>query len=204
MSLKKIVDKFSSIVEILKNIKGRSIKEIRASNIEEQGSKVNVATGNVQNVPGDKSGKIPAEGEEVNKLHDKLAEKQSKKRFPGDGIDKEEIKKSMDEEFEDMLEKSELVKALDECGMREPALNLQNWNELDDKAKGFIEDMVKSFDDEGEFVKLEKKYIGFSKLKGKLASKGARSPGGLAAYIGRKKYGKKGFQSSASKGKKMR
>jgi len=33
----------------------------------------------------------------------------------------------------------------------------------------------------------------FKKLKGKLASKGAKNPGALAAYIGRKKYGKKKF-----------
>jgi hypothetical protein len=35
----------------------------------------------------------------------------------------------------------------------------------------------------------------FAKLKGQLATKkGVTDPGGLAAYIGRKKYGKKKFQ----------
>ena len=34
----------------------------------------------------------------------------------------------------------------------------------------------------------------FKKLKKSLASKGAKDPGALAAYIGRKKYGKKKFQ----------
>lgn len=34
----------------------------------------------------------------------------------------------------------------------------------------------------------------FAKLKSKLASEGATNPGALAAYIGRKKYGKKKFK----------
>jgi hypothetical protein len=38
----------------------------------------------------------------------------------------------------------------------------------------------------------------FAALKGKLAKQGARDPGALAAYIGRKKYGKKKFQSLAT------
>ncbi len=41
----------------------------------------------------------------------------------------------------------------------------------------------------------------FKALKGKLAKKGATSPGALAAWIGRKKYGKSRFQSMAKKGK---
>ena len=41
----------------------------------------------------------------------------------------------------------------------------------------------------------------FKALKNKLASKGAFNPGALAAFIGRKKYGKKRFQKLASKGK---
>ena len=44
----------------------------------------------------------------------------------------------------------------------------------------------------------------FKQLKGKLAAKGASDPGALAAYIGRKKYGKSKFQSLAAKGKKGR
>lgn len=42
----------------------------------------------------------------------------------------------------------------------------------------------------------------FQKLKKKLASKGATNPGALAAFIGRKKYGKKKFSSLSKKGKK--
>lgn len=41
----------------------------------------------------------------------------------------------------------------------------------------------------------------FASLMGKLKKKGAKNPAGLAAYIGRKKYGKKKFQSLAAKGK---
>jgi hypothetical protein len=48
-------------------------------------------------------------------------------------------------------------------------------------------------------------YIGFDKLKGKLAGeKGVTNPGGLAAAIGRKKYGKKAFQSHAARGASMK
>jgi hypothetical protein len=42
----------------------------------------------------------------------------------------------------------------------------------------------------------------FAALKQKLSKQGASSPGGLAAYIGRKKYGNKGFARLASRGKK--
>lgn len=44
----------------------------------------------------------------------------------------------------------------------------------------------------------------FNKLKGQLAKKGAKSPGGLAAYIGREKYGKGKFQKMAAKGRKSK
>ncbi len=40
----------------------------------------------------------------------------------------------------------------------------------------------------------------FAALKSELARGGAESPGGLAAAIGRKKYGKKKFQKMAAKG----
>lgn len=47
-------------------------------------------------------------------------------------------------------------------------------------------------------------YIGFAKLKARIAAKGGVSnPGAVAAAIGRKKYGKSRFQSYAAKGKKM-
>lgn len=41
----------------------------------------------------------------------------------------------------------------------------------------------------------------FASLKSKLASKGIKNPGGLAAKIGREKYGKKKFQAMAAKGR---
>ena len=42
----------------------------------------------------------------------------------------------------------------------------------------------------------------FKALKGKLAKKGAKSPGALAAWIGRKKYGKKKMAKWSAKGRK--
>jgi HK97 family phage prohead protease len=39
----------------------------------------------------------------------------------------------------------------------------------------------------------------FAKLKGSLAAKGAKNPGALAAWIGRRKFGKKKFQNLAAK-----
>ena len=42
----------------------------------------------------------------------------------------------------------------------------------------------------------------FKGLKKKLAAKGAKNPGALAAYIGRKKYGKAKFQKLSAKGRK--
>lgn len=45
----------------------------------------------------------------------------------------------------------------------------------------------------------------FKSLKGKLAKKkGVKTPGALAAWIGRKKFGKKRFQKMAATGKKRR
>jgi len=42
----------------------------------------------------------------------------------------------------------------------------------------------------------------YKKLVKELAAKGAKDPRSLAAYIGRKKYGKEKFQEMAAKGKK--
>lgn len=42
----------------------------------------------------------------------------------------------------------------------------------------------------------------FKALKKKLAGKGVRNPGAVAAFIGRKKYGKARFQKLAAKGRK--
>lgn len=48
-------------------------------------------------------------------------------------------------------------------------------------------------------------YVGFDKLKSKIAKKGNVSdPGAVAASIGRKKYGKAKFQKAAAAGKKMK
>lgn len=44
----------------------------------------------------------------------------------------------------------------------------------------------------------------FKSLKRKLARKGARNPGALAAFIGRKKYGKTRFAKLSSRGRKRR
>lgn len=41
----------------------------------------------------------------------------------------------------------------------------------------------------------------FGRLKKALAEKGAKSPGALAAFIGRKKYGNKKFAALSAKGK---
>lgn len=42
----------------------------------------------------------------------------------------------------------------------------------------------------------------FAKMKSKLAAKGAKNPGALAAFIGRKSLGKAKFQKLAAAGKK--
>jgi len=42
----------------------------------------------------------------------------------------------------------------------------------------------------------------FAALKSELARTGARDPGALAAFIGRKKYGKKRFGALSAKGRK--
>jgi hypothetical protein len=46
-------------------------------------------------------------------------------------------------------------------------------------------------------------YMGFDKTTKALANKGAKNPQALAAYIGRKKYGKEKFQAAAAAGKKL-
>jgi hypothetical protein len=49
-------------------------------------------------------------------------------------------------------------------------------------------------------------YVGFKKLKNKIkrSGKSDEAAGAIAATIGRKKYGKKKFQTAAAKGKKMK
>ena len=44
----------------------------------------------------------------------------------------------------------------------------------------------------------------FRALKKKLTRKGVRSPGGLAAFLGRKKFGKKRFAKLAAAGRKRK
>ena len=47
-------------------------------------------------------------------------------------------------------------------------------------------------------------YVGFEKLRGQLGKKpGVTNPGGLAAFIGRKKYGPAKFNKAAGAGKKL-
>lgn len=48
-------------------------------------------------------------------------------------------------------------------------------------------------------------YVGFDKLKSKIAAKGnVSNPGAVAAAIGRKKYGSAKFQKAAASGTKMK
>lgn len=42
----------------------------------------------------------------------------------------------------------------------------------------------------------------FEKLKGELSSRGAKNPGGLAAWIGRKKYGAKKMGDFSGQGRR--
>lgn len=52
-----------------------------------------------------------------------------------------------------------------------------------------------------EVEQVDEKHIGFKKLEGELShEKGVTNPGGLAAAIGRKKYGKKKFDAMSHKG----
>jgi len=44
----------------------------------------------------------------------------------------------------------------------------------------------------------------FSQLQGQLAKGGARNPAALAAYIGRQKYGKRGFAQLGAAGRRHR
>lgn len=66
------------------------------------------------------------------------------------------------------------------------------------KADDFYDDFM--YDDE-ECVKA---YVGFKKLEEKLRRRGVKNPAALAAYIGRKKYGKKRFDRAARRGKSLR
>lgn len=56
---------------------------------------------------------------------------------------------------------------------------------------------------EEEIQELTEKYMGFEKTTAALAARGAKNPKALAAWIGRKKYGKSKFQKAAAAGKKL-
>ena len=49
-------------------------------------------------------------------------------------------------------------------------------------------------------------YVGFNKLQGKIEGKGysKEAAGAIAASVGRKKYGKKKFDTAAAKGKSLK
>lgn len=53
-------------------------------------------------------------------------------------------------------------------------------------------------------TKAKGKHIGFKRLKGQLARKGVRDPGGLAYRIGVRKYGKAGMAAKAAAGRAKR
>jgi hypothetical protein len=57
---------------------------------------------------------------------------------------------------------------------------------------------------EEEIAEIAEAYMGFEKTTKALAAKGAKNPKALAAWIGRKKYGKAKFQKAAAAGKSMR
>lgn len=77
-------------------------------------------------------------------------------------------------------------------------------NELDNAEleliKGY-EALVSEYEDD-----ISKAYVGFEKLKNKLAHEknAPRDPAAVAAAIGRKKYGKKKFDEAAAEGHKMK
>jgi len=72
------------------------------------------------------------------------------------------------------------------------------------KAAGETDPKKKKSDDDDDEESKPKLGSGerFEKLKGTLKKKGAKSPSGLAAYIGRKKYGAKKMAKMATAGRK--
>jgi hypothetical protein len=64
--------------------------------------------------------------------------------------------------------------------------------------------VIKPDDEMQHFESVEKAYMGFKKLEGKLAARGdVKDPAAVAAAIGRKKYGAKKFNAAAHEGHKM-
>lgn len=91
---------------------------------------------------------------------------------------------------------------------KSPEVATEEFNEDEDLAE-IVENYTEDFDadeitiEEDELKELEEKYEGFKKLSGELAAKGAKNPKGLAAWIGRRKYGKDKFQAAAASDNKM-
>jgi hypothetical protein len=71
-----------------------------------------------------------------------------------------------------------------------------------DASKKVTADVTKKGSYSEEVESVEEKYMGFAAVKKAVAAKGARNPAAVAAYIGRKKYGKEKFQAMAAAGKK--
>lgn len=63
---------------------------------------------------------------------------------------------------------------------------------------------AKVYKQANEETELDEKYMGFKKTEKALEKKGAKDPEALAAWIGRKKYGKEKFQKAAASGKKLK
>lgn len=81
----------------------------------------------------------------------------------------------------------------DECLAKAKEENMTD----DELIKGF-----ESYEEELEETEdLEKAYVGFNKLKQKVAQGGAKNPAAVAAAIGRKKYGKERYNQMISAGK---
>ena len=86
-------------------------------------------------------------------------------------------------------------------GRRKPKLSIKDRAKLALKeAKG--NETSLAFAEIAPLVDLS--YTGFGKLSGQLAAKGASNPGALAAWIGRRKYGKKKFVKAAASGVSLR
>jgi hypothetical protein len=106
----------------------------------------------------------------------------------------EDAKDIQKKNLEDKCPNCGSVKKDGKCPECDPA-------KIDDKDKAYSKD--DATDDAAKLLKknhadknMEEKYMGFDKLKNKLShEKGVTDPGGLAAVIGKKKYGSKNFNT---------
>lgn len=87
-------------------------------------------------------------------------------------------------------------------GMKDRQVAEELFN-INSNISNFNESMLEAFS-EDEINEMIENYEGFEKLTGELKAKGAKSPEALAAWIGRKKYGKKKFQKAAAEDKSMK